>query len=242
MFCSKCGTELVEDAKFCSKCGSAVDKKDEDTTIRKLHNPKFIWTILVLFAIVFVMLGSFVPTIKEESYAETNYYNFYQYMGKLFEEVDGDFILNWLAYDVGFDDVLLSIAFIGAVFANVICLISGLVVIVKFVNEREIRGGLLGLFMVSAEIFAACYVFLAWTGITYGEPYFAHYDYLWGETLKTDLSITVVFLVLFILPIVAFIIYKKYIYEKTVFTLHKMCPTCGREIFMGDNCTYCSNK
>ncbi|WP_294428782.1 zinc ribbon domain-containing protein [uncultured Treponema sp.] len=40
MFCSKCGTELADDAKFCSKCGASTVQKaesDESQSKRDLH-------------------------------------------------------------------------------------------------------------------------------------------------------------------------------------------------------------
>ena len=34
-FCSNCGTEIKEDAKFCTSCGKAVEEKKEETAGEK---------------------------------------------------------------------------------------------------------------------------------------------------------------------------------------------------------------
>lgn len=70
-FCSNCGFELVEDAKFCVKCGTKIkyfetNQKKENETINfgvsdKKNNTvldeKYDWTLTFLYIISFIIIA-----------------------------------------------------------------------------------------------------------------------------------------------------------------------------------------
>ena len=57
-YCSECGTELDDSAKFCSKCGASFDNKDTNnnkyTNTTKIIGIAIIGIILIILAIVFI--------------------------------------------------------------------------------------------------------------------------------------------------------------------------------------------
>jgi hypothetical protein len=55
-FCSKCGTEVLEDVKFCSKCGASQNA--EDTKVpNKIHPQR----VSIIISCVFGILAVFMP-------------------------------------------------------------------------------------------------------------------------------------------------------------------------------------
>jgi hypothetical protein len=58
-FCSKCGTEVLEDVKFCSKCGAS-----QDTENIKVSNNIHVQRLDIIISCVFGMLAVFMPWVN----------------------------------------------------------------------------------------------------------------------------------------------------------------------------------
>jgi hypothetical protein len=68
VFCSKCGAEMVPDAKFCSKCGLRTKDRSSAGFFRKLANgdlglAQTYWLYGVLVSIAFRILTAVIPSI-----------------------------------------------------------------------------------------------------------------------------------------------------------------------------------
>lgn len=66
MFCTNCGFEAANNAKFCSSCGAelSLDKEKKENSLEKLSQGQFSWEsnlhlILLPFTIVFAILDVF---------------------------------------------------------------------------------------------------------------------------------------------------------------------------------------
>lgn len=250
MYCSKCGAELQENAKFCSRCGNKVtEKKIQVLNINSIITSgifkRIILQIILCFMLAVIVLGSFLPIIKEKSYEHAKNYNFYQYVSKLGEEVDVDepfsySILNMLEIEGWFDDVVAIAVIIIAAVAIALTLICGSIAIYNYIRYKIYADKAIPIFFIAAEIFAICSAFLVWGGIAYGDKYFLHYNYIWGEYLPTERSVTIWLILLLIFPVCSFLLWRqlkpKFVLEK------KICPKCGRENLIGNKCTYCDSK
>jgi hypothetical protein len=66
-FCSKCGTELVEGAKYCSKCGMAVDstaiRSERGTLGRTKRKPISNMAIVLIIIVVAVVIVGLLSTV-----------------------------------------------------------------------------------------------------------------------------------------------------------------------------------
>lgn len=74
MICSKCGSELEEDAMFCSKCGKKVSSNEEmtiDKKILKSKKKRLIWYMIMGLILVSTIIGiALAVNYKKESQAE----------------------------------------------------------------------------------------------------------------------------------------------------------------------------
>lgn len=65
MFCSKCGAELKDGAKFCEKCGEAVFRLNEETlkAVEKKRVPSLVWVLLGVNLVVVIIIIVFIIII-----------------------------------------------------------------------------------------------------------------------------------------------------------------------------------
>ena len=73
-YCSKCGAELPEDAKFCVKCGHPTTyliPKKKKSGFRKISNKSLFFFIAVIGVLFLIILGSIFFTNYSENRKET---------------------------------------------------------------------------------------------------------------------------------------------------------------------------
>jgi len=208
MFCINCGAELQNNSSYCTKCGHKIGQAKINVVTEKqaLIDANVLRSIIFVFVLGFIVIGSFLPVIKIKLYNETLYHNVYEYFFQIIK-------LSGEGREMSCQCEYICIGIINCIVILVIlALVSGVVAICGYNRKKKIDTSL-SVFLASMQIIAAMVVAVVLFGIIYGEIFFLYYNYVWGEMYSTERTFTWWLFLWFISPVIASKLWRKHPYK-----------------------------